>query len=160
MTLAPTQPQISPKPAGKQDLQLLRERLKVLFDQPDLLPDKLLGYLTEYVSLNMGQVPVSQLSGFRGVRAGQIDSTGTITSGVGFTVAKPATGQYTITFDAAFALPPTVVATCLHATQARECVISAVSETAVSIFTFDGGGGTVGNPTDASFHFFVVASIT
>jgi hypothetical protein len=74
------------KESPPQDRQKLRERLKELFDQPDLLPDKLLGFLVDYMSVQPASTPATSIFGLRtflGIFAGSGSPQGVVAAPVG-----------------------------------------------------------------------------
>ena len=87
---------------------------------------------------------------------GEINAAGSITRGSGFTVAKPGTGDYTVTFDNAFESIPVVVV-CAGAT-AGDIVAKLNSAAAPSTTSFrvDTFTTTTGASVDSIFDFIVV----
>lgn len=76
-------------------------------------------------------------------------------TGTGFTVNHSATGTYVITFTAAFATDPTVVATAGPAANGNAiATINASSPTSVTILTV-----VTGSPTDQPFEFLATATV-
>ncbi|HEY5990916.1 MAG TPA: hypothetical protein VIV12_31650 [Streptosporangiaceae bacterium] len=73
-------PQLESKPQPAADAQKLRDQLKALLDQPDLLPDKFLSYMTDYLAVNQPLVPISQILGFTDFTANQATTSGTVTT--------------------------------------------------------------------------------
>ena len=66
------------------DVQVKREQLKQLFDQPDLLPEKLLSFLVDYIAVNMLPVPASTVVATSSTIFGTITGAGAISAGTGF----------------------------------------------------------------------------
>lgn len=84
------------------------------------------------------------------VLVGIVTSAGAITAGTGFSVVHNGTGDYTVTFTAAFSAVPVVVVTGIGTTQPAESVwmVSALAGS-VRILSFT----TAGSPVDDPFNF-------
>lgn len=93
------------------DMQVAQSLLKLTNSLR--IPKDTLGYLVEYLAMNQPPVPVSHLIGYSGLRlvGGVVNDVGTVISGIGFTAAKEATGQYRVTFNPAFPETPVGLAT-------------------------------------------------
>lgn len=82
---------------------------------------------------------------------GTVSSAGAVVRGAGFTAAKNATGNYTITFTTTFAAVPIVVAMGASSTVAFAISNTALTATA-DILTYDAAGAA----TDLTFHFIAI----
>ncbi|APR79296.1 Flagellar hook-length control protein FliK [Minicystis rosea] len=93
---------------------------------------------------------------------GVIGPSGAVLSGAGFTVTKPLTGVYDVTFNVAFSSMPTVVVTQMYngdlgysaGNTLDNAVVVGVSITKARFKIGDAGG----NGADRHFHFIVVGS--
>lgn len=99
-----------------------------------------------------GKLPTSVLP--RTV-TGVVTSAGVITSGTGFTVAHSATGQFDITFTAAFTVAPVVVAAVLTASFYPATFIQLIATTG---FTMRIGDCSTAPPVvrDSAFNFTAI----
>lgn len=83
---------------------------------------------------------------------GSIFTAGSISQGSGFTVTRPVTGEYRITFAQPFAQAPTVTATVFDATVPQIATISSLSTSVVVIRLWSITGAAV----NSDFHFIAV----
>lgn len=66
----PIQPTLTP--IGElQDPQVLRQRLKALLSEPNLLPEKFLAFMVDYLAVNQADIPISNIRGFQTFTAQQ-----------------------------------------------------------------------------------------
>lgn len=82
---------------------------------------------------------------------GQVNNTGTILTGTGFSVVHSATGGYTVTFSPAFSGTPVVVATVQHGV-AQMATVSSPSASVVYIDTWNSDGSA----SDQYFQFIAM----
>ena len=86
---------------------------------------------------------------------GRINSNGTVAAGSGFSCVRNASGDYTVTFSAAYATTPTVVALGLASGGAALIELFAVSTTSFEVITFDSSF----TDADRPWHFLATATV-
>lgn len=102
---------------------------------------------------------IRQLQGMLGgnrIVRGAVSSSGTIVSGAGFSVVKNGTGDYTVTFDVAFADVPACLVTAGASSgflSAKHHAATLPSSTAFRVLVFVTNTATA---TDGAFHFAAV----
>lgn len=86
---------------------------------------------------------------------GRISAAGAIVAGSGFTAARNALGQYTVTFTVPFAAAPTVLVAGTGTTFTSQSWLVNPSTTQVVVYGQTGGIG----PVDQAFNFLAVATV-
>lgn len=111
---------------------------------------------THFRDRRVGVAPVVDEPGPIKIVRGRVTAAGAVAAGAGFTVAKGATGAYTITFDTNFAVAPTVNATAYAAGFYLAKLQGAPSTSSFVINTFL---STTGAATDVDFSFLAIGPV-
>ncbi len=98
------------------DYQTAVRLLTALGQNPQGIPQSIMGYLVDFIGVNQPTIPISQVVGYKAQSAitGTIPAAGnTATAGTGFTYTHTnGTGIYIFTFTTTFPAPPIVLVQC------------------------------------------------